>query len=574
MPTALRKLTFLRLLLIFIVALSSVAPSFAAAVDADPAWPANDIREEDQYAAFPLPLDEYEEITGPDGAKPGVMDVIVGRAMQQPFNIAVTAIFILAIFHTFMAGKIMHAAHVAQEKHMEKIRREGRMAKDKPHKNAKDDVCFKATVLHFLGEVEAIFGIWVLVLMSVCAYYYSWGDFTLYIGHDRVFIEPMFVVIIMAIASSRPVLLFAENTLRIFAGLGKGSPAAWWLSVLVIAPILGSFITEPAAMTIAALILLKKFYKYDISPKFAYATLGLLFVNISVGGTLTHFAAPPVLMVAGKWGWDMQFMLLHFGWKAVIAVVIATTLYYFYFRKELANLADAADGVIDGEVHPERWEDREDSIPAWITLVHLGFLGWTVFNAHNPPLFVGGFLFFLAFVAATEHHQNSISLKSPLLVGFFLAALIVHGGLQTWWIEPVIQGLPSNFLMLGSTILTAFNDNAAITYLASTVQGISPAAQHAVVAGAVTGGGLTVIANAPNPAGQSILGKKFNDGISPIGLLSGALLPTIICYAAFTFLPQLGGVAHPPHHNNTDNAEQVGEAMSQPATPSQTAEEN
>ena len=502
------------------------------------------------------------------------MDVIVGRAKQEPFNVAVTIIFVLAISHTFMAGKIMHAAHDAQDAHREKILREGRTAKDKPQKGAKDDVCFKATALHFLGEVEAIFGIWVLVLMGVCSYFYSWDDFTLYIGHDRIFIEPLFVVVIMAIAGSRPVLHFAENTLRKFASLGKGSPAAWWLSVLIVAPILGSFITEPAAMTIAALILLKKFYKYDVSPKFAYATLGLLFVNISVGGTLTHFAAPPVLMVAGKWGWDMQFMLLHFGWKAVLAVTVSTILYYAFFRKELARLADAADGVIDGEIHPERWEDREDPIPAWITIVHLGFLGWTVFNAHNPPLFVGGFLFFLAFVAATEHHQNRISLKSPLLVGFFLAALIVHGGLQTWWIEPIILGLPNNFLMFGSTVLTAFNDNAAITYLASTVQGITPAAQHAVVAGAVTGGGLTVIANAPNPAGQSILGKKFKDGISPLGLLSGALVPTIICYAAFTFLPHLGGEAHPPHHHHGDSTEhvdEVGEAMAQPVTPAQNA---
>lgn len=574
MPSALRQLSPHRLLLIFMLALSSVAPCFATAADAVPAWPANNNREDDQYAVFPLPLDEYEEITGPDGAKPEIMDMIIGRAMQQPFNIAVTAIFILAIFHTFMAGKIMRSAHVAQEKHMEKIRREGRTAEDKPHKNAKDDVCFKATMLHFLGEVEAIFGIWVLVLMGACAYFYSWEDFTLYIGHDRIFVEPMFVVVIMAIASSRPVLLFAENTLRIFAGLGKGSPAAWWLSVLTIAPILGSFITEPAAMTIAALILLKKFYKYDISPKFAYATLGLLFVNISVGGILTHFAAPPVLMVAGKWGWDMPFMLLHFGWKAVIAIITATTLYYLYFRKELAKLADAADGVIDGEVHPERWEDRGDSIPAWITLVHIGFLGWTVFNAHNPPLFIGGFLFFLAFVAATEHHQNNIALKSPLLVGFFLAALMVHGGLQTWWIQPVIQGLPSDFLMLGSTILTALNDNAAITYLASTVQGISSAAQHAVIGGAVTGGGLTVIANAPNPAGQSILGKKFKGGISPMGLLGGALIPTIICYIAFSILPHLGGEAHPPLRHNTDNTAEVSDGAHQPATPSQTAEVN
>ena len=74
---------------------------------------------------------------------------------------------------------------------------------------------------------------------------------------------------------------------------------------MTIAPILGSFITEPAAMTIGALLLAKKIYKHKPKATFAYATLGLLFVNVSVGGTLTHFAAPPVLMVASTWSWDM-----------------------------------------------------------------------------------------------------------------------------------------------------------------------------------------------------------------------------------------------------------------------------
>jgi Na+/H+ antiporter NhaD/arsenite permease-like protein len=88
-----------------------------------------------------------------------------------------------------------------------------------------------------------------------------------------------------------------------------------------------------------------------------------------------------------------------------------------------------------------------------------------------------------------------------------------------------------------STVLTAFNDNAAITYLASLVPGFTDTMKHAVVAGAVTGGGLTVIANAPNPAGQSILGQYFPDGISPVGLLLGALGPTLIVATAFLVLP-------------------------------------
>ena len=260
-------------------------------------------------------------------------------------------------------------------------------------------------------------------------------------------------------------------------------------------------------------------------------------MNISVGGTLTHFAAPPVLMVAGKWGWNTWFMLEHFGWKAVIGVLLSSGLYFLWFRKELIKISDRAAGHEDRVVEAPVWNERETAIPRWVTWVHLGFLGWTVYTAHYPVLFIGGFLFFMAFSNATGHHQNPISLKSPLLVGFFLAGLVIHGGCQAWWIAPVMTALPNPALMLGSTLLTAFNDNAAITYLASQVDGLSLAAKHAVVAGAVTGGGLTVIANAPNPAGQSILSRFFKDGISPLGLLLGALIPTLVVYLCFTLLP-------------------------------------
>jgi hypothetical protein len=136
-------------------------------------------------------------------------------------------------------------------------------------------------------------------------------------------------------------------------------------------------------------------------------------------------------------------------------------------------------------------------------------------------LVILGLLFFLAFVSATRLNQQAIALRPPLLVGFFLAALIIHGGCQQWWIAPVLGSLSKWPLMIGATILTAFNDNAAVTYLAS-----------------LTGGGLTVIANSPNPAGQSILASRFGElGISPLYLFLGALVPTLIDGAAFLLLP-------------------------------------
>jgi hypothetical protein len=257
-----------------------------------------------------------------------------------------------------------------------------------------------------------------------------------------------------------------------------------------------------------------------------------LFVNISVGGTLTNFAAPPVLMVAGAWKWSLPFMFEHFGWQAAAGIIAANSVYYFAFRSEFATMV--SDKLVSGAGSDP--EDISERVPFWVTFVHILFMAWAVLNVHHPVLLLGGFLFFLAFYQATEHYQFKLELKSPILVGFFLAGLVIHGGLQQWWIEPILGSLGEFPMFATATVLTAFNDNAAITYLATLVPELSDGLKHAVVAGAVTGGGLTVIANAPNPAGQSILNRFFEDGISPLGLLLGAIVPTVVVGAALWFL--------------------------------------
>jgi Na+/H+ antiporter NhaD/arsenite permease-like protein len=352
------------------------------------------------------------------------------------------------------------------------------------------------------------------------------------------FTEPLFVVIIMALASTRPILRFAESCLSVFARMGGQSPAAWWLSLMIVAPLLGSFITEPGAMTIAAMLLAKKFYRLKPTPLFAYATLGLLFVNISVGGVLTNFAAPPVLMVAQKWGLTTAEMFLHYGDKAVVSIIVSSAIYFLFFRKELAEMAIRA-GDHDGDGKGDLIE-KERRVPIFVTLTHLAFMAWTVAFSHYPPMFIGGFLFFLAFSQATSHHQTAINLRGPILVGFFLGGLVIHGGLQGWWLAPIISSLGEWPLFIGSTILTSFNDNAAITFLASQVEGLSAHLKYAVLAGAVTGGGLTVIANAPNPAGQALLSRFFGEGVSPLKLAMGALIPTIIVALCMMFFPDHG----------------------------------
>lgn len=478
-------------------------------------------------SAFPLPLHDYA-----DADRTNIIDMLRHRVETDPFNAVATIIFLLAIVHTFLATKFMHLAHQWRDEHAARVRAQRSTEETAMLEGSKEPVSFKAEIMHFLGEVEAIFGIWVVPLLVAVTIFKGWPAAENYVSRGVVFTEPMFVVVIMCVAATRPILRFAEQGLLMFATLGGGRPAAWWFAILTIGPLLGSFITEPAAMTICALLLARQFYDLHPSVKFRYATLGLLFVNISVGGTLTHFAAPPVLMVAGKWAWDTPFMFTQFGWKAVVGIVSANLLYFVLFRREFANLRRS----FQPDEQPAQWSDRTDPVPVWVTAVHLLFLGWTVFTAHYPALFVGGFLFFLAFTAATEHHQNPLSLKPALLVGFFLGGLVIHGGLQGWWIEPVLARLGEVPLLLGAMGLTAFNDNAAITYLATLVPNFTDGLKYAVVAGAVTGGGLTVIANAPNPAGQSILSCYFRDGVAPLSLALGALIPTAIMAACFLFL--------------------------------------
>ena len=381
-----------------------------------------------------------------------------------------------------------------------------------------------------------MFGLWAVVLLLAITGYAGWATATHYVNDTVVYTEALFVVVIMALASTRPVIGFAESALRRVAATGGATPAAWWVTILTIGPVLGSFITEPAAMTICALLLARQFYDLEPTTRLKYATLGVLFVNVSIGGTLTQFAAPPVLMVARPWGWDIPFMLANFGWRAMTAVLLATAVYYVLFRRELRALA-VRPAISDIDI-PD--EDAQPPVllpvPAWIVAVHLAFMAWTVFNAHYPALFLGGFLFFLGFARVTAEYQSRIELKTPLLVGFFLAGLVIHGGLQGWWIAPVLSSLAEAPLFLGATALTAVNDNALITYLATLVPNLGDELKLAVVQGAVVGGGLTVIANAPNPAGQALLSRFFGGAVSPLGLLGGALVPTLIAALVFRAL--------------------------------------
>lgn len=447
------------------------------------------------------------------------IDSIKGQLLHrihiQPFNIVAIILFGCAIIHTFFAHYF-----TVLSKHL-------RDWNIRQNKHPVDS--FGVEILRFMGEIEVVFGIWVIPLFLTIAYAYDWRTAIHYVDGIS-YTEPMFVVVIMALASTGPILKLAEECLKMVAKIGGESVRAWWWVLLTIGPISGSLITEPGAMTISAILLGKQFYQFGPRPKFAYATLGLLFTNISVGGVLTNFAAPPVLMVSKSWNWDTSYMLQHFGWKAVLGIVIANSIYYFIFRNDFKELEQKRKARREKEVKEHKGEKQ---IPYWISLVHVSFLAWTVVHNHYPVVFIGSFLLFLGFYQATLPYQKVIELKPAILVGLFLGGLVIHGNLQGWWIEPLLSKASGEVLLILSAILTSFNDNAEITFLATLIPSLDETLKYAVVAGAVSGGGLTVIANAPNPSGQAILGKYFDQGVSAVSLLSAAIFPAIIMGLSF-----------------------------------------
>lgn len=414
-------------------------------------------------------------------------------------EIVAAALLAVAVVHTFSTKYFEHLAHV-----------------NKRH----------AGLWHLMGEVEVVFGFWAMVLLLFFAVTHGTKQSLQYL-ETRNFTEPAFVFVIMVIAASKPIIdVTGALLLRLSHYLPLSPPVAYYVTVLSVGPLLGSFITEPAAMTLTALLLRERFFSRNAPSRFLYATLGVLFVNISIGGTLTPFAAPPVLMVADRWGWDVAFMMKTFGWKAAVAVTVNAVAVTYLFRSYLRELPTISKAL-------ERLET-----PGWIVGVHLAFLTAVVVASHHAIVFAALFLFFLGFVEAYEKHQSKLLLREGLLVAFFLGGLVVLGGMQKWWLQPVLADLKPHVLFVSTVLLTAITDNAALTFLGAQVDGVSEAFKYSLVAGAVTRGGLTVIANAPNPAGFALLKGSFEDGaISPLGLATAALPPTFVAAAAFMLLP-------------------------------------
>lgn len=419
--------------------------------------------------------------------------------MPTTMEIIATILFATAIIHTFSVPVFARLAN-----------------KGGPH----------AGLWHMLSEVEAVFGVWAFVLIVFISVFIGLDQAVEYMD-TRNFTEPAFVFAIMVVAASRPILEMVSKLVKVIANvLPIRNEYAMFFVTMSVVPLFGSLITEPAAMTLAALLLRDQYFKRSGRAVFKYLTIGVLFVNISIGGVLTSYAAPPVLMVAQTFNWDTAYMATHFGWRAAVAVLINAALLTFISRSALVEAPESIPQPTDTKQRPD--------VP-WVVMgIHLLFLVGIVLSAHHPVIFLGMLMMFVGYAHAYSKHQNPLLIREGLMVGFFLAGLVILGGLQKWWLQDLLSGMSPLALFLGATALTAITDNAALTYLGSLVEGTSELWRYMLVAGAVTGGGLTVIANAPNPAGFSILKGTFPDGaISPLRLLMAAAVPTLIAAGMF-----------------------------------------
>jgi hypothetical protein len=417
-----------------------------------------------------------------------------------------TACFFLAVMHTLLVSRFQSIA-----------------ARFKPASSAWH-------LFHLLGEVEVSFGFWATVYICGLGLANGYGEAVRHLNSQN-FTEPAFVFVIMSICSTRPILELAKGLIHHAARLVPGSRSrARFVATLTVGPLLGSAITEPAAMTVTALILFDEFFNKDVSPLFKYVSLGLLFVAVSIGGTLAPFAAPPVLMVARLWAWDFKFMLTNFGWKAALAIVASVSLSAAFLKKEFIKL----DGL---KMDLPRETRKRPATPPWVWLAHAALLFLIILVHTEAIVFLAIFMLFLGLYSITQEYQDKLRLREGLMVAFFLGGIVVLGEPQQWWLAPLLKDLSPSSLFTGSILLTSFTDNAALTYLGTRIGDLTAQFQYALVAGAVTGGGLTVIANAPNPVGYGILNDSFGpDGISPLKLAAAAAPFTLIAALAYWFL--------------------------------------
>src|SRR5919108_1097115 len=135
-----------------------------------------------------------------------------------PIELLATVLFGLAVLHTFCVKRFAHWAH------------------QHPPGSVTENL------LHFLAETEVVFGLWAATLfLGIASLQGSVHAAVDYI-EGLNFTEPKFVLVVMVVAATRPVVTLAEKLISLVARLIPAPESvAFYIAALIFGPLLGSF---------------------------------------------------------------------------------------------------------------------------------------------------------------------------------------------------------------------------------------------------------------------------------------------------------------------------------------------
>ncbi len=431
---------------------------------------------------------------------------------SSSLQLGATFLFFCAVFHTFLTPSLAKIYQEYQHKKMvfpERWKRYLLLGE-----------CFR-----LLSKIELVFIFWAVPLFFL----FLWCEgykVTMGYFNSRNYLSALFIMVMLILLESKPIEYFSECVFSTIAKIGRQSPKCWWWTLMIAAPLSSFFLKETGAMIIASTLLVKHFYRLFPSTKFGYATMGLLFSNISISGLLSAFSSRALFMILPSVKWGNTMILQHFCWKAVLAILISTSVCYWIFRKEF----DSFPAVSVSAKAKER-------IPKWVICTHIGFVA-ALMILQSEPLFMGAlFVFYLAFQNFTVFYQHSINLAKIAFVGLFFVGLVVFGGLQEWWVLEVMHRMSDFGYLITAYILSISLDNALVNYIVHNLPVATDCYLYLVLSGCMSAGGLTLIANMPNIVGYLILKPSFPSSSFSLGwLFLAALGPSCISVLIFWLL--------------------------------------
>lgn len=427
-------------------------------------------------------------------------------------------IFALAIIHAFLT----HYFYALHEKYKIKA---NRVSKQQKFYLSLSEICY------FFSEIEIVFGFWIIPLVLGLFLFLGVQE-TLHYLTSRDYTYALYMAVVVAFVSTRPIIQCAERLLAYISRLGGNSVKTWWWTILTLGPFLDIFLKEPGAMTITSILMAKTCFPFVKSRKFRYGTLALLFLNISLGGLFSPYTSRSLFLVAQLEKWDLAYTLMHFSWKALIVILLNTGLTYFVFRKKFPKDSSALLTFLENE--------KREHIPIWLTIIHLGLFLAIILSSEYPPIFLGVFFIFIGIHKVTHHYQGHeqgpLQLKPAIAVGFFFASLLIHGELQEGWVLKFLSDLNFEGALAISTFLSSIIDNAIVLYFLDQIKPLKDPVLYAIIAGSLSAAALTVMANGPNLIGYTILKKFFGGNISPFQLFLAGLPLTILSLLIFWVL--------------------------------------